>query len=77
MTALPPRRPWWKKKRWAAAFALLLVVAYPLSFGPVKYSEVREWLPAVSHAVYLPAVIAISGTPLAVAHTIDTSNGGG
>ena len=29
-----PRRPWWRKKRWAVALLLWLLGAYPLSYGP-------------------------------------------
>jgi len=46
VTAPPPRRPWWKRKRTWAAAALWLVAAYPLSRGPVEYAAARGWLPA-------------------------------
>ena len=44
MTAPPPRRPWWKRKRWAAAAVLWIVVAYPLCAGPALYCHARGWL---------------------------------
>ncbi len=43
----PPRKPFWKRKRWIAAAVLWLVVAYPLSLGPVVHAEVRGWVPAL------------------------------
>ena len=43
MTAPPPRRPWWRRKRTWAALALWLVVAYPLTAGPVLYGVWRGW----------------------------------
>ena len=52
------RRPWWKKKRWAAALVLWLLVAYPLSVGPAGYANARGWLRppviAVLEGVYEP-----------------------
>jgi hypothetical protein len=55
MTAPPPRRPWWKRKRAWAAGALWLAVAYPLSMGPIWYCTERGWLsdPAVRTCVEL------------------------
>jgi len=44
VTAPPPRRPWWKRKRTWAAVALWLVVGYPLSMGPVAYCVGRGWV---------------------------------
>jgi hypothetical protein len=38
------KRPWWKRKRWAAALLLWLVAAYPLSAGPACYAEWAGWL---------------------------------
>lgn len=35
-------RPWWTKKRWHAAFALWLLLGYPLSAGPAVYC-VDHW----------------------------------
>ena len=37
MTAPPPRRPWWKRKRTAVAGLLALASFYPLSCGPAFY----------------------------------------
>ena len=39
------RRPSWKKKRWIAALALWLLIAYPASFIPAAYCLGRGWLP--------------------------------
>jgi hypothetical protein len=39
-----PKRPWWRKKRWATPLALWLLVAYPLSIGPAGYLSHRGWL---------------------------------
>lgn len=46
MTALPPRRPWRRRKRtWAAgALWLLLPVLYVLGDGPGQYLVIRGWL---------------------------------
>ena len=33
------RLPWWKRKRWAAVLFALVLVGYPLSYGPAV------WLP--------------------------------
>lgn len=41
----PSVRPFYKRKRWIAAGVLWLVVAYPLSSGPVAYCWDRGWLP--------------------------------
>jgi hypothetical protein len=55
-----PRRPWWKKKRWAAALVLWLLVAYPLSAGPAVYAVARWWLPGQALAVYSPIFALVS-----------------
>ncbi|MBA3311912.1 MAG: hypothetical protein M3552_12320 [Planctomycetota bacterium] len=34
----PPRKPFWKRKRWIAAAVLWLVASYPLSIGPVGFA---------------------------------------
>ena len=41
----PARRPWWKRKRYAATSVVLLVLAYPASVGPFDYAANRGWLP--------------------------------
>jgi hypothetical protein len=41
----PAARSWWRKKRWWAAVALWLIVAYPLSVGPANYAAARGWVP--------------------------------
>ena len=53
MASSQPRRPWWKKKRWAAALALWLAVAYPVSEGPYEYARVRRWISDTT-AAYQP-----------------------
>ena len=45
MTAPPPRRPWWRRKRWITAVVLLLALSYPVSEGPLRYAERRVLMP--------------------------------
>ena len=52
MTAPPPRRPWWRRKRFAVYAAVTLVAWYPLSLGPALCDHARGWLPF--DAVYYP-----------------------
>lgn len=62
----PTSRPWWKKRRWAAATALWLAVTYPLSFGPIGYCHVRGWLPVPVSAlqtVYAPLIPLLPANP--------------
>lgn len=40
------RRPWWKRKGWAAAGLLWLVVAYFAAVGTACYAHARGWLPS-------------------------------
>lgn len=48
-----PCRPRWKKKRWwAAALAVWLFVAYPLSVGPVAYVMERGWITQATAEAY-------------------------
>lgn len=60
----PARRPWWKRKRWWAAGALWLLVAYPLSVGPVVYAVGRGWAPMGLTYFGVPATEAVQPTPL-------------
>ena len=46
-------RPWWKRKRWAAAAVMWLVVAYPLSVGPVAYVMERGWISEATAEAYV------------------------
>ena len=46
----PSDRPWWRKKRWAAALAVWMALAYPLSVGPFDYAANRRWLPPALEA---------------------------
>ena len=56
----PSVRPWWKKKRSAAALALWLAVAYPLSVGPALYAAIRGWVPfGVYDAYARPALLGL------------------
>ena len=58
MTA-PSVRPRWKKKRWAAALAAWLIIAYPLSLWPIAYAVGRGWLTTAGpNAVYAPLLLA-------------------
>jgi hypothetical protein len=43
-----PNRPWWLKKRWWAAGAVVAVAAYMASLGPAAYCEARGWLSATA-----------------------------
>lgn len=61
------RRPW-RKTRWATAVGLWLVVAYPISVGPVTYANARGWLSAVAvahlEAAYEPLdYVVLNGLP--------------
>jgi len=65
----PARRPWYRKKRWAAAVAAWLVLIYPLSLGPAKYLLFRDFTPAlpfasIFRAVYAPLEALVRGTRL-------------
>ncbi len=61
MTA-PARRPRWKKKRYAAAIALLLALGYPVSEGPAEYAWYRGWMP------YTPGPLGVFERVYAVAY---------
>lgn len=53
----PPKHPLWKRKWVWAALALWLVVAYPLSLGPVAYMVGRGWVSKTqATAVYAPVI---------------------
>ena len=64
----PPRRPWWKRRRWIAALAaylLALPILYLLSGGPALYAVRRGWLSGPTiRPVYLPAWTDILGEPI-------------
>jgi hypothetical protein len=54
------RRPWWRKKRWAAALALWLPLLYAASAGPVSYAVGRAWVrPQTALALYRPVAAPI------------------
>ena len=66
MTAPPPRRPWWKRKRTWAAGLLWLGMVYPLSKGPSFYCFVKGWHSGEVHlALYRPLGWAIRPFPKA------------
>jgi hypothetical protein len=53
----PPRKLFWKRKRWIAAVVVWLVVVYPLSVWPVAYAVGRGWLPITFvQAFYAPVL---------------------
>ncbi len=52
MISPAPRRPFWKRKRWIAALALWLLVAYPLSVGPIAYAMERGWISQATAEAY-------------------------
>ncbi len=57
------RRPWWKKKRWVAAMALWVVVAYLLSVGPARYALARGWISGAASDIYMrPAIDSMDAT---------------
>ena len=62
MTALA-RRPWWKKKRWAAAGLLWLAATYAASLGPAVYAVNRGWLPRQCYPAYRPLWAAADRVP--------------
>ena len=42
--AAPPRDVRWTRARWVCVASLWLLLAYPLSVGPLCYAEGRGWL---------------------------------
>lgn len=50
MDSIPPKRVWGRRKRTWAVLLLWIVVAYPLSHGPVSYAANRGWI--TEHAAY-------------------------
>lgn len=60
-------KPFWKRKRWIAAAVSWLVVAYPLSIGPLLYlnarGKLREPFRSVAVIVYEPTGM-LRRTPL-------------
>ena len=46
-----PRRPWWRRKRWAALFAAWLAAVYPLGYGPAFGYAWRTGDPRAGEAV--------------------------
>lgn len=59
------RRPWWKRKRWAAVAPLWLAAVYLLLGGPSQYACRRGWLSgATVRPVYLPAWTDILEVPV-------------
>lgn len=61
-----PKRPWWRQKRWWAAGALSLVVAYPVSAGPAEYCAMRDWLPRPVYSTAYRPVLGWAGGRLAL-----------
>lgn len=57
------RRPWWRKKRWAAALPLLVVAGYPACVAPVFYGVGRGWVPGWAAGVYLGPILTVVGEP--------------
>jgi hypothetical protein len=64
--AMEPKRPWWRKKRWAAAMLLWLfavTIIYPLSNGPYDYCLGRQWISASTwercRVIYVPVEKAL------------------
>lgn len=56
-------RPWWRKKRWAAALLLWAGAAYSAMAGPAVYAVARAWLPSAFHEVaYTPLWAVIEDT---------------
>jgi hypothetical protein len=71
MHADKPRRAWYSRKRVWAAIVLLLVIAYPMSAGPVAYLGGRGWLPGYTGkapwppgvAFYAPLILGLRTPP--------------
>jgi hypothetical protein len=63
-------RPWWRRKRWAAAaaFWLALPIVYPVTALPFSYLNGRGWLGERAQywddTIYEPADWALSHPPL-------------
>ena len=65
MTAPPPRRPWWRRKRWRIALGvwLALPALYVLGSGPYGYCEGRGWCGNwPSRTIYQPFIRRIGDT---------------
>lgn len=78
-SASPPHRRWWTKKRWLAAIALWMLIAYPSSVGPAHYAVGRGWLPLWFLKVYSPLVwlqpdYSFDGYDGSLAQLFDTYN---
>ena len=56
---MTPPRPFYKRKRWIAAGAIWLLIAYPLSLGPVAFFAMMDWLPP-----WLSTTVTIAYQPL-------------
>ena len=57
-----PKRPWWRKKRWriASAIVLLIPVGYPGSMAPAAYCIGRGWIgESTLESFYGPVVRAM------------------
>jgi hypothetical protein len=55
VTDRPARRSWWRKKRWAAALLLWLIlipVLYVLSMGPAVYLFCNGWIGKEAYEAY-------------------------
>lgn len=50
--------PFWKHKRWIAAGVLWLVVAYPISVGPIAYAVERGWILQSTAETYVKPIEA-------------------
>lgn len=60
MTDSPPIRHRWKRRRWIAAAALWLLIAYTVGIGPVTYGFRRGWVPSwAAVPLLLPVHLAL------------------
>lgn len=67
-----PRRPWWQKKRWAAAVALVAApCSWELVTGPAMYAAQRGWPGAME------AYGALCPVLFAAEYRVDRWTGGG
>ena len=65
LTAPPPRRPWWKRKRVRAAAVLWLCLPmlYPFAAGPAFLAVREQWVATWADDLFVPA-LSLQGAPV-------------
>jgi hypothetical protein len=53
----PPRRPWWRRKRWRLAFTAYLLLVSPLCWGGGVYLDRADRMPLMEVS------LGLAGTP--------------